>query len=707
MTPTDRPGSPNSRTTKIAWTLCAIALALAIAGEFLQGDQGDEGLIEGIALMLGFASFPVLGALIAGRQPRNPLAWIFLGLGLILGIGFFGTEYARVGLVENPGSLPLATAGAWLEQWYWLALIGPIFTFVPLLFPDGRLPSSRWRPLAWVTGVAAGILIGGSMLENRLVGDGYNVDNPIGIPGLKDVEESWGPLLLLLGVCGVLCVVSLIFRFRGSTGETRHQLKWFTYAAVIFIAGSFLGDTLDAYLPNWLFSFQLLLLPIAIGIAILKYRLYEIDVVINKTIVFGGLAAFITGIYVAIVVGIGTALGSSDKPNLALSITATAVVAIAFSPVKERVQRFANRLVYGKRVTPYEALAAFTDQVASSYETREVAPAMAATIAEATGAAQAHVWLVVGPELVRVAAHPDDGQLHAAVSLNGKDEFPEIPGVDVVVPVVHRGELLGGLSLNRARGEDSSPADQKLLSDLAAQAGIVLRNTRLIAELSAHLDQITTQASEIRSSRQRIVAAQDLERKRLERDIHDGAQQHLVALAVKLNLAKTMTQRKPERAQEMLVQLKGEAREALETLGDLAKGIYPPLLAEKGIAQALRNRADKAPFEVEIRDETYGRYSKPVEAAVYFSSLEALQNVAKYANATRVSVILEQQDGELVFTVTDDGDGFDPATTKTGSGIAGMADRIATVGGDVEITSVPGQGTTVRGRVPIRILETV
>jgi signal transduction histidine kinase len=704
MTPIDRTRSARSRASKVAWSICGVALVLAFAGEIISGGTGDEGLIEGIGLMVGFASFPVLGALIAGRQPQNALAWIFLGIGLLLGLGVFGSAYAREGLVEDPGSLPLAAIGAWLEQWWWLAVIGPIFTFIPLLFPDGKLPSSRWRPLAWVTGIAAALLIGASMVEERLEGDGYNLDNPIGIPGLKDVESTWGPLLLLLALCGILCVSSLVFRFRNSTGETRQQLKWFTYAAVVFITGSVLSDLFGAALPSWTFTVQLLLLPIAIGIAILKYRLYDIDVVINKTIVFGLLAAFITGIYVAIVVGIGTLLGSQDEPNLALSIAATAIVAIAFSPVKERTQRLANRLVYGRRATPYEALARFTEEVVSSFETEQVAPAMAQTIVDATGAERAEVWLALDHTLVRAALRPPDGDdVPEAVALGDDMAVSSIPGADVTSPVVHNEELLGALTLTKKRGEQATALDEKLLADLSSQAGIVLRNSRLTAELRARLDQITRTAEEIRESRKRIVSAQDKARRALERDIHDGAQQHLVALAVKLNLAKTMARRKPERAGAMLAQLKDDAGDALETLDELARGIYPPVLAEHGIADAIETRAQKAPFAVAITDNTASRFDSHVEAAAYFCILEALQNVAKYANAMQANVILEDQDSALVFSVTDDGAGFDPDTTDYGTGVQGMADRLAAVGGSIDLTSAPGAGTTVTGRIPVRM----
>jgi signal transduction histidine kinase len=436
--------------------------------------------------------------------------------------------------------------------------------------------------------------------------------------------------------------------------------------------------------------------PIAIAIAILRYRLYDIDVVINKTLVFGTLAAFITGIYVAVVVGIGELLGSSDEPNLALSIAATAIVAIAFQPVRDRVERVANRLVYGIRRTPYEVLADFSDKVATSYETQEVTPAMAHTLREATGAARAEVWLALDSTLVLSASTETERTGDGVIALEGSGI--DAIDADEVVPVTHQGELLGALAIAKDRAEPVTGADRRLLADLAAQAGIILRNARLTAELQARLDEISVRAEQIRESRRRIVATQDQARRRLERDIHDGAQQHLVALAVKLNLAKTMAERKPERAGAMLDQLDGEMGDALETLSDLARGIYPPLLRERGIAAALEARGGSVPFELSVIDRTSARADEATEAAVYFCCLEALQNVAKYAGATNVTVELDDVEG-LSFSVNDDGRGFDPGAVEGGSGLQGMSDRLAAVGGVVEIDSDPGRGTTVRGRI--------
>jgi signal transduction histidine kinase len=215
----------------------------------------------------------------------------------------------------------------------------------------------------------------------------------------------------------------------------------------------------------------------------------------------------------------------------------------------------------------------------------------------------------------------------------------------------------------------------------------VLRNVRLVED--------------VRASRQRLVAAQDEERRRLERNIHDGAQQQLVALAVKARLARQLTEREPAKAAEILGQIEAETQTALEDLRDLARGIYPPLLADRGLVAALEAQSRKAPVPVSVQAESVGRYSADVEATVYFCTLEALQNVAKYAGTDRTVIRLSQSNGSLSFEVMDEGRGFDPNEVATGSGLQGMADRLAAVGGSLEIRSAPGSGTTVTGRVPV------
>jgi signal transduction histidine kinase len=246
---------------------------------------------------------------------------------------------------------------------------------------------------------------------------------------------------------------------------------------------------------------------------------------------------------------------------------------------------------------------------------------------------------------------------------------------------------LGALAVAKAAGDPVSPVEDKLVTDLAAQAGLVLRNVRLIEDL--------------RASRQRIVAAQDEERRRLERNIHDGAQQQLVALSVKLGLLKALATKDPAQTVELAEQLQRESTDALENLRELARGIYPPLLADQGLVAALDAQARRAAIPVEIAAERMGRYPQEIEAAVYFSALEALQNVAKYAEATKAELRLEATNGSLTFSITDDGRGFDPATTPRGMGLQGMTDRLAALGGRLEVRSAPGSGTTVSGTVPV------
>jgi signal transduction histidine kinase len=410
--------------------------------------------------------------------------------------------------------------------------------------------------------------------------------------------------------------------------------------------------------------------------------------------VFGVLAAFITVVYVAVVVG----LGSLFTDTLVLRIAATALVAVAFQPVRDRANRLANRLVFGERATPYEVLARFGERVGETYASEDVLPRIARVVAEGTAAARSDVWLRLGGRLTLAASWPV-AEPRVSFAVEG-DELPAIDA-DRVAPVRHQGELLGAIAVTKPASEPLAAEESELLDHLAEQAGLVLANARLTADLEARLMQIAGQAADLRSSRQRIVAAQDEERRRLERNIHDGAQQHLVALAVKLRLAKTALQKDPKLGRRMLGEIEGEVDAALDTLRSLALGIYPPLLEEQGIAAALAAQYLRSSLPVRLEADGIGRYPIELEAAVYFCALEALQNAAKYANATEITVAFRERDGALEFSVADNGGGFDAGSNGTGTGIQGMRDRMAVFGGDAEIESSPGHGTIVRGRVPV------
>ena len=372
---------------------------------------------------------------------------------------------------------------------------------------------------------------------------------------------------------------------------------------------------------------------------------------------------------------------------------ATGIIDVAFQPVKDRVNRLANRLVYGKRATPYEVLSTLSERMAGTVATEDVLGRVARVIAEGTGARRVDVWLLFGSEARPAASWSESsGPAPQPVEVTG-DVFPEIENVTATVPVRHHGELLGAITVVKPQNEALTPTEERLLTDVGAQAGLMVRNVRLTAELVARLE-------ELRASRQRLVSAQDEERRKLERNLHDGAQQQLVAIKVQLGLAERLAEAGQPVA-EMIRQLKDETGEALETLRDLARGIYPPLLAAEGLPSALAGQARKASFEVQIDADGVGRYPQDIETAVYFVCLEAFQNASKYSEASCVTVELREVGDALHFSVRDNGAGFDPSSTRHGAGTHNMNDRVESLDGSLTIISAPGEGTSVEGRIPV------
>jgi signal transduction histidine kinase len=271
-----------------------------------------------------------------------------------------------------------------------------------------------------------------------------------------------------------------------------------------------------------------------------------------------------------------------------------------------------------------------------------------------------------------------------------------------VAPVSHAGDLLGLIVVERPSIASAfSEEDDRVLADLARQVGLALHNSQLDTALQITLDEVRKQADALRESRARVVASGDAERRRVERNLHDGAQQHLVALAVNLRLAKDIIVDDQQAGMEMLDQLAGEVQETIQELRELAHGIYPPLLVDSGMVEALRAAANRSPLPVDIVSEGIGRYPSETEAAVYFCCLEALQNAAKHAPDARVSLHLWEESGGLLFTVSDDGPGFDPETAQRGHGYINMADRLGAIGGTVRWDSEIGKGSQVRGAVPL------
>jgi signal transduction histidine kinase len=693
--------------TRIAWAAWSIVAVLAIISAVLHVLNGPPGWAHefgfpgGSTIVgLGMAS---AGLVVAVQQPRNPVGWLFIGGGASLTLASAAQQYAIHAVYVAPGSLPLPLAAAWLGSSVIVVLLPLLAVFLPLLFPDGKLPSPRWRIPAWLMAtVSIALLVVGAtppLGRAASVGADGTMTGAALSGSSSGINDLGGALSLAIFICAAASIVSLILRFRRSRGDEREQLKWFLFATAFlvatFVVGAFSASGSNSPLRlvvPVLMLLAMLGLPVATGVAILKYRLYDIDIVISRTLVYGALAAFITAVYVGIVVGVGTLVGSGGQPNLVLSIVATAIVAVAFQPVRERLQKVANRLVYGKRATPYEVLSQFSERVAESYAADDVLPRMARVLADGTGAERADVWLRTGENLRQAASWPADSGIAEPARMVA-DSLPEMREADRAVEVRHQGELLGALTVTKRKGESLTPVEEKLLADLAGQAGLVLKNVGLTAELQQRLE-------ELRASRQRLVAAQDEERRRLERNLHDGAQQNLVALKVKLGLAEMFAEKDPARAKQTLAELKVDADEALETLRDLARGIYPPLLADRGLVAALESQARKATLPVQVDADGVGRYPQDIEAAVYFCCLEALQNVQKYAAAQSAVVKLDGSKSGLIFEVTDDGQGFDGASVKRGAGLTNMTDRIDALGGRLEVSSTPERGTRVHGSLP-------
>jgi signal transduction histidine kinase len=681
--------------------LAGVVLTVAVWSDLKAADSYPN-LLSGISGIV----YAALGALIV-RRARNVIGWILQGVGLGLALLSFASAYAVLGIATRPGSLPNPEVVGTIAESVFVVTVTWL-AFMLFFFPTGTLPSRRWRPIL-VVGIVAVALTSLGFLVNPVSvgvpapGGAHKFPNPLGITSLADVLSAALVATVWLVVIAVgAAFAAIVIRYRAGGPELRQQIKWVAFVAALTLlanAGAVLAlvgcgcdsspvATAMFYVVEFLVFFGL---PAALAIGILKYRLYEIDVIINRTVVYGLLAAALTVVYVGVVIGVGTVIGR--RGSSFLTIAAAVAIALLFQPLRQRAQRLANRLVYGERATPYQVLSEFAERMAGTYGIDDVLKRMAKILADGTGATHVDVWLRVGDELRPVAAWPADALASAPIPLAGEHELPRFEEATRAVAVRHGDELLGALALEKPRNEPLSPTEDKLLQDLASQAGLVLRNVRLTAELQATVD-------ELRASRRRLVDAQDEERRKIERNLHDGAQQQLVALTVQLGLLDRLAD-DSDRVRQMATQLQGGLRDALDDLRDLARGIYPPLLADQGLAVALEAQGRKAAVATTIEPNRVGRYPREVEAAVYFCTLEAMQNVAKYAEASTAIVRLSEQDGSLVFEIEDDGRGFDTSTTSHGSGVQGMSDRLDAIGGTLHITSAPGRGTVVRGEITL------
>src|ERR1019366_3100652 len=465
--------------------LLGIASVAVPAGDHRVGNGYGGSAPTVVAILSAVAQLGVvgLGCFVAYRRPQNPIGWLLAVGGCTFELDDLMVSYASFARTH---ALPGANLTLALEQFMWIASVGLATIFIGLLFPTGRLLPPRWR---WVARAAAvGLVL--AYVANTLDTDPtvYNAPgsvNPLrpAGTGLAIVDILSGSFLLL-PLSAIAAVVALVVRYRRGGGEERHQIRIVMFAASLYaltFATDLVIHLITGHGVTWLEDAALIgifAIPVGAGIAVLKYGLYDIDIVISRTLVYGSLGVFITAVYVAIVVGIGTLIGSGGRPNLGLSIAATAIVAVAFQPVRERVQRVANRLVYGKRATPYEVLSQFSERVAEngkratpyevlsqfservaeSYASDDVLPRMARVLAEGTNANLAEVWLRSGDVLQRAAVYPPQPSVPAAVHLNGTAELA-IPTADRSVVVRHQGEVLGAVTVTKRRGEQITPIE--------------------------------------------------------------------------------------------------------------------------------------------------------------------------------------------------------------------------------------------------------
>jgi signal transduction histidine kinase len=694
-----------------AVAIAAAALVLIILAwkDLVTGDA-----IDTVCEVPSAVLYATLGALIV-RRAGNVIGWYLLLAGIADGLVALASAYAVLG-IRHPGALPGPAIMGVLAEWSFIPLIcGVAFMF--LLFPTGHLPSPRWRPVGGLCLLLIALTLIGFLVQPKKVqlpapgGLSAVVQNPLGVRSLPaplstvligTINQAWFVFIALMAVS----TAAMTVRYRSGDRELRQQIKWIAFTATTAIGFSVVVlVSMDIGGKSWapvtaaadvvVTVIGLAGFPVAIAIAIFKYGLYQIDVIISKALSYGLLSAALTAVYAGIVVGIGTLAGYVGGP--VLTVTAAVVVAVLFHPVRQRATRLANLFVYGRRASPYQVLADFAQDMAGQLDADAALDRMAAVLGGATGAERVEVWVLVGTGLSPRSIWPSSAVPGPAPAMATHSAgLAALGPVARAIGVYHHGELLGAITLGKAKNEPVSAAEDRLLTDLASQAGLVLRNVRLTAELQATID-------DLRASRRRLVQAQDDERQRIERNLHDGAQQQLVALSVQLGLLDGVAD-DPGEVRELTGQLRSGVRAALDDLRALARGIYPPVLADQGLRAALQAQADRAPMPVLVDADGIGRFSRDAETTLYFCILEALQNVAKYAQASMTTVTLNQVAGRLEFSVADDGAGFDPAAAAHGTGLQGMADRLSAVGGQLGIASAPGRGTTISGTVPVAAL---
>ena len=727
----------------LAWSLCAACvalIALALLLDFLTADipgqteqslgpsldvlwgllsQTGESLGPGLAVLTGVLSlaYPTVGALIVSRLPTNLIGWIFCGVGLLYAARRFTEAYADYALLET-FALPGGEYVAWFSTWAGFSGLILAEVFVMLLFPNGRLPSRWWRIVAWAAVCGAALTALANAFTPGPLDTNPYVTNPFGVVGVIGGGLTTYNLLAasvvlgstLLATSTLTALFLLIARLHRARGDERQQLKWFLYAAVpaavclslILLQSMVANLTTELLLFNtvgvlsWVANcsceplvivtdflsvavFALLVLPVFTYIAILRYHLYDIDRIINRTLVYGALSAIVVGTYVLVVGGLGALLQAQD--NLLLSILAAGLVAILFQPLRIRLQRSVNRLMYGQRDEPYAVLSHLGRRLESTLAPEEALSTIVDTVVQALKLPYAAIALRRDRKFMTAAEHG-----------HSSGEF-------VVLPLVYQSEEVGRLVVTpRTPGEEFAPADKRLLDDLAHQAGAAAHAARLTADLQ--------------SSRERLVNAREEERRRLRRDLHDGLGPTLGGLTLGLDTVRGMVTGKSS-AEQLLVRLKEESQEAISDVRRLVYGLRPPALDDLGLVAAIRQQAAKhgriadagrprretgenGPVFSVKAPEPLPPLPAAVEVACYRIAQEAMTNVAHHAQANSccVSLSIDEATGVLELEVIDDGVGM-PENRRAGVGMTSMRERTEELGGTLTIEPIPEGGTRV------------
>jgi signal transduction histidine kinase len=645
------------------------AAAGAIILDALAGDHGADAVTI-VPWLAGALASTGVGFVLATRGAQNPIGWLLLANGLVLVANGVAEGYADYAVLEDPGALPGGEWAVLFTERGWPTLFVAV-TAIAFVFPNGRLPSPRWRWIAVVAAASFATLIVVALFSTDEYHEKFaHVSSPLpDLPqALVAIPFTIAGLGAFAGLVAAVCAVGV--RFRRSAGVERLQMKWLAYAAALVpaaVVASIIESAIagsDGTVTAIATALALTAIPVAIGVAVTRYHLYEIDRLINRTLVYAVLTGALAAIFAFVSLSLGVAIGSgSTLPTAA----ATLAVALVFGPLRSRVQVLVDRRFDRARYEGLHKIERFLEELRAG---RAVPEATGEVMADAVGDPSLELlfWLPAEELHVDAAGH--------AVS--------ELPAAGRARTPVRRGDLQLATVVH-APALDQRP---DLLESAIGAAGLAIEIARLRVEVRRRL-------AEVEESRARIVTASYEERRRLERDLHDGAQQRLVSIGLALRHVQGRLPTSSREGVELDATV-DELTEAIEELRELARGVRPASI-DDGLGPALRELASRAalPTRVEATEE---RFEDRLETAAYFVASEALTNAVKHARASEVRLSAARQNGNLVLCVRDNGVGG--AHPSEGSGLAGMTDRVAALGGKLKVESPPGHGTVVTAELP-------